>query len=115
MSSFVENMHVRISCRICARYSKHMFYVWDSTVGASHLVPFQPATLAPVPATKDIRINTLTVFNTSKTTTTQRPATKPNLAVTKTSPSITTVTTAARDQTTLSAHTPPSGPGNVYT
>ncbi|KAK3544763.1 hypothetical protein QTP86_026782, partial [Hemibagrus guttatus] len=72
-------------------------------VGAFHLIPVQPATSAPVPASKDFTIN-----STSKTTTTQRPTAKPNLTVTKTSQSITTLTTAAKTQTTLS--TSPSGP-----
>lgn len=86
-----------------------MFYVRDPTVGASQLFPVQHATLAPVPASKEFNIKAI------KTTTTQRPAANPNLTITKSSPPITMLTTAARNQTTLSAHTPPSGPGNVYT
>lgn len=93
-----------------------MFYVCDSTVGASHPVPVQPGTPGPVPSSKDFSINTTAIDNTSKTTsTTQSPAAKPNLTVTKTSKSVTMLTTTARNQTTLSAQTLPSGPGNVYT
>ncbi|KAF4079836.1 hypothetical protein AMELA_G00182860 [Ameiurus melas] len=80
-------------------------------VGASHLVPVQPGTPSPVPASKDFSINTTAIDNTSKTTTTtQSPAAKPNLTVTKTSQSVTMLTTTARNQTTLSAQTRPSGP-----
>ncbi|GAA6084544.1 collagen alpha-1(VII) chain isoform X1 [Tachysurus ichikawai] len=77
-------------------------------VGASHLIPVQPATSAPVPASKEFSIDTTAINDTSKTSTTQRPTAKPNLTVTKTSQRITTFSTAARDQTTLSS--PPSGP-----
>lgn len=108
--------HASISC--CTlyfwTYSKSklvtdVLYVCDCTVGASHLIPVQPATSAPVPASKEFSIDTTAINDTSKTSTTQRPTAKPNLTVTKTSQRITTFSTAARDQTTLSS--PPSGPG----
>ncbi|TST22568.1 Leucine-rich repeat and guanylate kinase domain-containing protein [Bagarius yarrelli] len=73
-------------------------------VGVSHLVPVQPATPTPVPAS----INATGFSIPSRTSTTTTPAAKPNPSVTKTSQSTAMLSTVAKDQTTFS--TSPSGP-----
>ncbi|XP_062864437.1 collagen alpha-1(VII) chain [Trichomycterus rosablanca] len=85
-------------------------------VGVSPIIPVHTATSAPAPV-KDFNIhttamNTLTSTrkHTTTTTTTQRLAVKPDIAITKTAQTLTMITAAAKDKTTLSARTPSSGP-----
>ncbi|KAL6459618.1 hypothetical protein MHYP_G00313770 [Metynnis hypsauchen] len=85
-------------------------------LGASHLIPVQAATLGPVPA------HTITTSHSGtarkpagketrkSTTTTLRPAAKPDMTITKTAQALTLLTTTVNDQSTLSVETPPPGP-----
>ncbi|KAI4886170.1 hypothetical protein NFI96_033333 [Prochilodus magdalenae] len=81
-------------------------------LGASRLIPVQSATRGPVPP------HTITASHngtarkkeTSKpTTTTLRPAPKPDMTITKTAQALTMLTTV-NDQGTVSVETPPPGP-----